>query len=62
MIPANTVVTCPSCDGEFKIEFDMQEDETIDCEHCDTELVLSNGDLKLLDEEDDIMADEEDNK
>lgn len=60
MIPANTTVTCPSCDTEFEIEYDVQEGEIVDCDNCDVELELVDGDLKTLDE--DIYGDDEEDE
>lgn len=56
MLPAGTEVTCPSCDTEFKTEFTINEGEVIECDNCDMELKLVQGDLKVLD--DDITLDE----
>lgn len=58
MIPANTEVTCPVCATEFIIEFDTLEGEIIECDNCDVELELVNGDLKPVDE--DIYHEEDD--
>jgi hypothetical protein len=60
MIPANTTVTCPSCDGEFEVEYDMLENEIIECDNCDVELILIDGDLRPLEEEHDIYQDDDD--
>jgi uncharacterized Zn-finger protein len=58
MIPANTEVNCPSCDTEFLVERDMQEDDIVHCTYCDTKLVLINGDLLESDIVEDIEESE----
>jgi DNA-directed RNA polymerase subunit RPC12/RpoP len=61
MIPVNTEVTCPACDTEFVTKADIQEDATVNCENCDTKLILVDGDLEEFDESEDITeGDDED--
>lgn len=57
MIPANTEVTCPVCDADFTIAYDVYDRESTKCTECDAILELVNGDLEVIDED---IYDEED--
>jgi hypothetical protein len=60
MIPAQTDVTCPCCDTEFTIKRDLEDDDTVHCDNCDTKLILIDGDLEEYEEHEDIEVEDED--